>query len=54
MSWVRTEMALALLNAQIDVWATTSLTMNAQLKKYPDKFELVGNFGEPLVRNAWS
>jgi polar amino acid transport system substrate-binding protein len=43
-----TDLSLALLNAQVDVWATTSLTMNAQLKKYPDKFELVGNFGEPL------
>src|SRR5262249_2150704 len=43
-----TDLSLALLNAQADVWATTSLTMNAQLKKYPDKFVLVGNFGEPL------
>ena len=46
-------MALALLNAQVDVWVTTSLTMNAQMKKFPDKFELVGNFGEPLYY-AWA
>ena len=43
-----TDLALALLNAQVDVWATTSLTMNSQMKKYPDKFELVGYFGEPF------
>jgi polar amino acid transport system substrate-binding protein len=43
-----TDLALALLNAQVDVWATTPLTMNSQMKKYPDKFELVGYFGEPF------
>ena len=48
-----TDLALALLNAQVDVWVTTSLTMNAQMKKFPDKFELVGNFGEPLYY-AWA
>jgi len=47
-----TDLSLALLNAQVDVWVTTSLTMNAQMKKYPDKFELVGDFGEPLYY-AW-
>jgi polar amino acid transport system substrate-binding protein len=43
-----TDLSLALLNGQVDAWATTSLTMAAQMKRYPDKFELVGQFGEPF------
>ena len=48
-----TDLSLALLNGQVDVWVTTALTMNAQMKKYPDKFELVGFFGEPFYY-AWA
>jgi polar amino acid transport system substrate-binding protein len=43
-----TDLSLALLNGQVDARATTSLTMAAQMKRYPDKFELVGNFGDPF------
>jgi polar amino acid transport system substrate-binding protein len=48
-----TDLSLALLNGQVDVWVTTALTTNAQMKKYPDKFELVGYFGQPFYY-AWA
>jgi polar amino acid transport system substrate-binding protein len=48
-----TDLALALLNGQVDVWTTTNLTMLAQMKKYPDKFELVASFGDPYYY-AWA
>ena len=43
-----TDLSLALLNGQVDAWATTTLTMGAQMKKYPDQFELVGYIGKPF------
>ena len=48
-----TDLALALANGQVDAWVTTALTMNAQMKKFPDKFELVGYFGDPFYY-AWA
>jgi polar amino acid transport system substrate-binding protein len=48
-----TDLALALVNGQVDVWGTTNLTMLSQMKKYPNKFELVGNFGDPYYY-AWA
>ncbi len=48
-----TDLSLALLNGQVDVWVTTNLTMIAQMKKYPDKFELLADFGDPFYY-AWA
>jgi polar amino acid transport system substrate-binding protein len=48
-----TDLTLAMLNGQVDVWVTTALTMNAHMQKYPGKFELVGYFGDPYFY-AWA
>jgi polar amino acid transport system substrate-binding protein len=43
-----TDLSLALANGQVDAWTTSRLTMDAQMKRFPDKFELVDFVGKPF------